>query len=309
VAIAEGDIASRPELPGRLAGPRALLWQVLARPTGLIGLAVVLLTLATAVAAPLIVPHNPSAISMGHRFKPPSAANLLGTDDLGRDNLSRVIYGARLAAEIAIPAVTSAFLVGLLIGLLAGYFGGWFDRGLIILIDTLLAFPSVILALALLTLVGHSIVNTALVVAISFFPYYARLTRGLALSTKYQTYVKAERALGAGQARIMFVHLLPNILPPLLVVVAMDVPSAIVVEAGLAFLGLGVPPPTPDWGVLLNDGFVNVAISVWPLVGPLLAMVIVTTGFTLLGETLRDVTDPRHAGVRRPARFLGRGVR
>ena len=212
MAIAEGDIASRPELPGRLAGPRALLWQVLARPTGLIGLAVVLLTLATAVAAPLIVPHNPSAISMWHRFKPPSAANLLGTDDLGRDNLSRVIYGARLAAEIAIPAVTSAFLVGLLIGLLAGYFGGWFDRGLIILIDTLLAFPSVILALALLTLVGHSIVNTALVVAISFFPYYARLTRGLALSTKYQTYVKAERALGAGQARIMALLLKPAML-------------------------------------------------------------------------------------------------
>jgi peptide/nickel transport system permease protein len=107
----------------------------------------------------------------------------------------------------------------------------------------------------------------------------------------------------------MFVHLLPNILPPLLVVVAMDVPSAIVVEAGLAFLGLGVPPPAPDWGVLLNDGFVNVAISVWPLVGPLLALVFVTTGFTLLGETLRDITDPRQAGVRRPARFLGRGAR
>ena len=309
MAIADGDIASRPKSPGRLTGPKALLWQVLARPTGLIGLIVVLLTLATALAAPLVAPHDPRAISMGHRFKPPSATNLLGTDDLGRDNLSRVIYGARLAVEIAIPAVAGAFLVGLLLGLLAGYFGGWFDRGLVILIDTLLAFPSVILALALLTLVGHSIVNTALVVAISFFPYYARLTRGLALSTKHQTYVRAERALGAGRARIMFVHLLPNILPPLLVVVAMDVPSAIVVEAGLAFLGLGVPPPAPDWGVLLNDGFLNVAISAWPLVGPLLALVFVTTGFTLLGETLRDITDPRQAGVRRPARFLGRGAR
>src|SRR5262249_30653139 len=198
-------------------------------------------------------------------------------------------FGARLATQIAIPAVVSAFVVGLLLGLLAGYFGGWFDRGLIILVDTLLAFPSVILALALLTLVGHSTVNTALVVAISFFPYYARLTRGLALTPKHQAYVKAERALGAGRTRIMFGHLLPNILPPLLVVVAMDVPSAIVVEAGLAFLGLGVPPPAPDWGVLLNDGFVNVAISVWPLGGPLLAMVIVSTGFTLLGEPLRGL--------------------
>jgi peptide/nickel transport system permease protein len=306
VAIAQGDIASRPRFTGRLAGPKGLLRQILARPAGVIGLAVVLLTLVTAAAAPLIAPHDPNAIAMGHRFKPPSAINLLGTDDLGRDNLSRVIYGARLAAGIAIPAVASAFVVGLLLGLLAGYFGGWFDRGLVILIDTLLAFPSVILALALLTLVGHSIVNTAFVVAISFFPYYARLTRGLALTTKHQPYVKAERALGAGRARIMFAHLLPNILPPLLVVVAMDVPSAIVVEAGLAFLGLGVPPPTPDWGVLLSDGFVYAAISAWPLVGPLLALVIVTTGFTLLGETLRDITDPRHAGIRRAARFFGR---
>src|SRR5262249_11514168 len=210
-------------------------------------------------------------------------------------------FGARLATQVAIPAVASAFVVGLLVGLLAGYFGGWFDRALVIMVDTLLAFPSVILALALLTLVGHSIVNTALVVAISFLPYYARLARGLVLSTKHQPYVKAERALGAGRARIMFAHLLPNILPPLLVVVAMDVPSAIVVEAGLAFLGLGVPPPAPDWGVLLNDGFVYAAISAWPLVGPLLAMVIVTTGFTLLGEVLRDITDPHHAVLRRPA--------
>lgn len=289
---------------------RRLLMRIVGRPAGMIGFAIIVLTLFVALAAPLIAPYDPAAIAMAKRFAAPSAEHWLGTDHLGRDNLSRVVFGARLALTIAIPAVLSAFLAGLLLGLVAGYVGGLIDRVLTVIADTFLSFPSVILGLALLTLVGQSVLNTTLVIALSLFPYYLRLARGLALSIRHQPYVRAERSLGAGRGRIMFVHLLPNILPPLLVVVAMDMPSAIVIEAGLAFLGLGVPPPAPDWGVLLNEGFVNVAISIWPLVGPLTAIVLVTTGFTLLGETFRDVADPRLAGIgRRHGRFLMRRAR
>jgi peptide/nickel transport system permease protein len=284
--------------------------RVLARPAGSIGAVIVVLTLLVAVTAPLIAPYDPAAIAMAKRFAAPSFDHWLGTDHLGRDNLSRVIHGTRLALTIAFPAVLSAFAAGLLLGLLAGYVGGLIDRLLTIIADTFLSFPSVILGLALLTLVGQSVLNTTLVIALSLFPYYLRLARGLALSTKHQPYIKAARSLGAGRGRIMFLHLLPNMLPPLLVVVAMDIPSAIVIEAGLAFLGLGVPPPAPDWGVLLNEGFVNVAISAWPLVGPLMAIIFVTTGFTLLGETFRDIADPRLAGLgRRTGRFLMRRAR
>jgi peptide/nickel transport system permease protein len=284
---------------GLRGGPAALLRQILRRPAGIAGMVIVSLTLLTAALAPLLVPRSPDAINLAHRFHGPSAMNLLGTDDLGRDNLSRLIMGTRFALEIALPAVAGAFVIGLVVGLIAGYFGGWIDKILVVVVDTLLSFPSIILALALLTLLGPSIPNTIIVIAVSFFPYYARLTRGQTLTAKHNAYVKAERALGASRPRILFAHLLPNILPPLLVVMAMDIPSAIVVEAGLAFLGLGVPPPAPDWGVLLNDGFVNIATSAWPLAGPLVALTIVTTGFTLVGETLRDITDPRHAVIRR----------
>ncbi len=289
---------------------RQTVMRVLARPAGSIGAVIVVLTLLVAVTAPLIAPYDPAAIAMAKRFAAPSFDHWLGTDHLGRDNLSRVIHGTRLALTIAFPAVLSAFAAGLLLGLLAGYVGGLIDRLLTIIADTFLSFPSVILGLALLTLVGQSVLNTTLVIALSLFPYYLRLARGLALSTKHQPYIKAARSLGAGRGRIMFLHLLPNMLPPLLVVVAMDIPSAIVIEAGLAFLGLGVPPPAPDWGVLLNEGFVNVAISAWPLVGPLMAIIFVTTGFTLLGETFRDIADPRLAGLgRRTGRFLMRRAR
>ncbi len=289
---------------------RQTVMRMLARPAGSIGFAIVVLTLLVAVTAPLIAPYDPAAIAMAKRFAAPSFDHWFGTDHLGRDNLSRVIHGTRLALAIAFPAVLAAFAAGLLLGLVAGYIGGLIDRVLTVIADTFLSFPSVILGLALLTLVGQSVLNTTLVIALSLFPYYLRLARGLALSIRHQPYIKAERSLGARRGRIMFLHLLPNMLPPLLVVVAMDIPSAIVIEAGLAFLGLGVPPPAPDWGVLLNEGFVNVAISAWPLVGPLMAIIFVTTGFTLLGETFRDIADPRLAGLgRRTGRFLMRRAR
>jgi peptide/nickel transport system permease protein len=262
-------------------------------------LVVILGMMLMAAFAPLLAPHDPNAIDAINMLQGHSAQHLLGTDDVGRDNLSRVIYGARTAFAIAIPAVLLAFMIGLPLGLATGYLGGWVDRTLIILIDTALAFPAVILALAVLTLLGPSVANTILLIAIAFTPYYARMARAQTLAAKQNPYVKAERSLGAGSGRILLVHILPNIIPPLLILLAMDVPGAIGIEAGLAFLGLGVQPPTADWGVMLNDGFTNIGTSFWPLLGPLIALLLITTAFTLLGETLRDIADPKLAGVRR----------
>jgi peptide/nickel transport system permease protein len=292
--------------PRRRHGNRSLLRRVAAQPAGLIGLIIVGSALTLAVIAPALAPHSIDTIDMSARLSGPSSDHLLGTDDLGRDNFSRALIGIRYAMGIAIPAVVLAFVVGVIIGMVSGYMGGWFDRVIVVVTDSLLSFPSVILALTVITLIGPSVRNTILVIAVSFLPYYVRLARSQAMAAKHSVYVKAERSLGASNTRILLRHMFPNIIPPLLVVMAMDIPNAVVVEAGLAFLGLGVPPPTPDWGVLINEGFVNINGSMWPLVGPLAALVILTTGFSLIGETLRDVTDPRFAGSRRRLIQIGR---
>jgi peptide/nickel transport system permease protein len=283
----------------RVVAPASLLRQLVRRPAGLLGLLVVACIFAVAIFAPLLAPYKPDAVDVVNMFQGPSPGHPLGTDALGRDNLSRLLYGTRTALGIAIPAVVVAFAVGLVVGLVAGYRGGWIDKLLTVLIDTFLAFPAVILGLALITLLGPSIGNIILLIAVAYAPYYARLARAQTLAAKQNPYVKAERALGASTARLLRVHVLPNIIAPLLILIAMDVPGAIGVEAGLAFLGLGVQPPTPDWGVMLNDGFTNIATTTWGLVGPLIALFVVTTAFTLLGETVRDIADPRFAGVRR----------
>jgi peptide/nickel transport system permease protein len=296
MAITVEAESSRRAFLDRFSRRSGLLSELLRRPTGLLGLSLVLLTLVVAVLAPVIAPHSPDTLNVAHRFQGPSAQHLLGTDDLGRDILSRVLFGTRIAIEIAVPAVVMAFTVGIFIGMTAGYAGGWLDKLLVVVLDTLLSFPALILALALLTLLGTSMLNTTLVIALAFAPYYGRLARAQALAVKQNTYVKAERALGAGRLRIISVHLLPNIIPPLVILMSMDVPGAIGTEAGLAFLGLGVQPPTPDWGVMMSDGFINLGVSPWALLAPLMAIVVVAASFTMLGETLRDIADPKLKG-------------
>lgn len=288
------------ELPGRLA---ALLRDVARRPAGMFGLVVVAALVVMVIFAPWISPHDPAAQSIADRLQGPSWTYPLGTDELGRDLLSRLIYGTRVALGIAVPAVVGAMFVGLLMGMTAGYVGGRLDNLLIVVMDTLQAFPAVILALALLALLGPSIRNVIVVIIVSFAPGYARVTRAAVLSEKQNSYVEAERSLGAGDLRIATVHILPNVVAPLFILLAMDIPSAIVVESGLAFLGLGVQPPTPSWGVVLSDGFERVRETPWPVLWAGLALMIATLGFTMLGETLRDVADPRLSGVRRWRRF------
>jgi peptide/nickel transport system permease protein len=284
-----------------------ILREVVRRPAGAIALTIIALVILLAIFAPLIAPRNPDSIDVVNRLTGPSSSHLLGADYLGRDSLSRVIYGTRLALGIALPAVAISFVIGLALGLISGYFAGFLDKTMTVIFDTVLAFPGVILALALLTVLGQSVGNTIILIAVAFTPWYARLARAQTLAAKQNPYVKAERSLGARRTRILAGHILPNVIPALLILVAMDIPSAIGFEAGLAFLGLGVQPPTPDWGVMLQDGFNYVRISPWPIVGPLVMLLVVTAAFTMLGETLRDITDPKFVVSRR--RQAARGLR
>jgi peptide/nickel transport system permease protein len=291
-----GEVAAAAYEP---RGTRAFVRDVLRRPAAAIAVAIIALLIVVSLLAPVLAPHKPNEIDVVHTLTAPTAKHLLGTDGLGRDNFSRLLYGTRIALEVALPSVLGAFLVGAALGLIGGYLGGPLDKLLVVVFDTLISFPAVILGLALLSLLGPSVRSVVFVIAISLVPYYGRLMRAQTLSERKNQYVKAERSLGASRARVLRRHILPNVLPPLLIVVAMDIPGAVAIEAGLAFLGLGVQPPTADWGVMLNDGFRDIGTSAWPILGPIAALVLMTTAFTVLGETMRDVLDPSHRPPRR----------
>jgi peptide/nickel transport system permease protein len=299
--VAVSITAPRPRraLPGT-----SVLRAVAVRPGGVFGLAVVLGLVAVVVLAPLLAPYDPAAQNIGDRLEPPTRDHLLGTDELGRDLLSRLLFGTRVALGVAVPAVLAALACGLILGTIAGYVGGWLDTMLVVVMDTLQAFPAVVLALALLAVLGPSARNVIIVIAVSFTPAYARVVRALVLAVKENPFIEAERALGASGLRIVLVHILPNVVAPLFILLAMDLPGAITVEAGVSFLGLGVQPPTPSWGVILADGFDRVRDTPWPIISAGGALIVATLGFTMLGETLRDVIDPRVAGLRRWRRVL-----
>jgi peptide/nickel transport system permease protein len=280
-------------------GIARLLREVARRPAGRFGLFVIVALLVVVVFTPWLAPYDPAAQHIVDRLQGPSWRYPLGTDDLGRDLLSRILYGARIALGVAVPAVLGAVLFGLLLGTIAGYAGGKIDNILVVVFDTIQAFPAVILALALISLLGSSLRNVIIVIIVSFAPGYGRVSRALVLSVKQNSFVEAERSLGASDLRIAAVHVVPNILAPLCILVAMDIPSAIVVESGLSFLGLGVQPPTPSWGSIMAEGFDHVREAPWPVLWPGIALMITTLGFTMFGETLRDVVDPRFAGPRR----------
>ncbi len=260
------------------------------RSEGLISLVLVSMLVILLIFAPLIAPYNPAHQDIKHRLEGPSAEHWLGTDHLGRDLFSRLIYGTRVALGTAFPSVLGALIVGMILGLTAGYVGGNVDNAILVVMDTLQAFPAVILTLALLALLGASATNVIIVIAIAYTPGYARIVRAQVLSYKENPFVEVERSLGATDLRIIFIHLLPNILAPLVILLAMDLPTAITTEAGLSFLGLGVKPPTPSWGIILADGFAKIRNSPWPVLWASLMLMVTTLGFTLFGETLRDVS-------------------
>ena len=276
----------------------SLFYRLLKKPTGALGMLILLILLCMVIFAPQIAPMNFATQNIMDRLQGPSSTYLLGTDHLGRDLFSRLVYGSRIAIFTAIPSVLGSVLIGIILGLIAGYFGGNVDNVLLIIFDTLQAFPSVILALALLALMGSSMRNVILVIIVTFMPGYARVTRAQVMTEKMAPHVEAERALGAKTIRLLKKHILPNIVAPIFIMCAMDIAYAITMEAGLSFLGLGVQPPTPSWGIILSDGFTKIRTSPWAVIWPSVFIMISTLGFTMLGENLRDLLDPKLSGSR-----------
>jgi peptide/nickel transport system permease protein len=265
----------------------------LADPLGRFGLVLVLLILLTAIFANVIAPYSPSAIAIPERLQPPSLAHLFGTDQLGRDVFSRVVLGARIALEVAMVAITLALALGGGLGLAAGYGPRWLDGILVLVFDTIRSFPTIMFALALVTLIGPSLETVIVIVVVTFAPSYARIVRAQTQALKHAEFILAERSLGAGALRILAVHVVPNIVGPLFILASMDVPVVITIEAGLSFLGFGVRPPTPSWGTVLNDGYAFIGNTPWIILAGGLPLVLSTLGFTFLGEALRDAIDPR----------------
>jgi peptide/nickel transport system permease protein len=275
-----------------------VLGEVVSRPLGALGFLIVLGFLCVVVFAPWLAPYSYEEQDIPNMLQGPSRQYPLGTDHLGRDLLSRIIYGSRIALGVAVPAIALALLGGTVLGLVAGYIGGGVDDLIVVVLDTIMAFPSVVLALAILALLGPSLINVVLVIGFAWTPGYARVIRAQVLSAKENLYVEAERSLGASTGRIVGRHVLPNVLAPLVILAAMDLPLVISFEAGLSFLGLGVRPPTPSWGVILSEGFDHIRRTPWPILWAGLTLMTITLGFTLFGETLRDVLDPRLSGTR-----------
>jgi peptide/nickel transport system permease protein len=263
------------------------------RPPALAGAAVVLLYLLLALGAPWIAPDDPQRTDWGQIRKSPSAAHPFGTDDLGRDVLSRVVYGTRISMQAGVFAILLAMAVGVPAGLLAGFYRGAFDQLIMRLTDAWLSFPFLILAIGLVTILGPSLTNATVAIGVAATPTYIRLTRGLVLSTREEEFVQGARALGAGDLRVMARHILPNITSVLLVQATVSIPGAIIAEAILSFLGLGVQPPSPSWGTMLNSAQQFLETAPWMAWWPGLAIFSLTLSFNLAGDGLRDWLDPK----------------
>ncbi len=270
-----------------------VLRQLLRQPLGLLSVGIVVIIIMSALLADWIVPYDPVALDIKARMQGPSAAHWLGTDQLGRDLLSRAIMGGRVALQVALPAVFCAMLLGMTLGMIAAFSPRWLDNAIMIFLDTVRSFPTVMFALAVVALVGPSLVTVVFVVMVTSIPHYGRVARTQTLSLRASEYILAERSLGASLPRILFVHILPNIIGILAILAAMDIPAVIALEAGLSFLGMGVKPPTPSWGALLKDGYALIRNTPWPIIAGGVPIVLATLGFTFLGETLRDIFDPR----------------
>jgi peptide/nickel transport system permease protein len=277
--------------------PRALK-VLLADPMGAMGLVLVSLFVVMAVAAPILAPYDPLALNVRAKLQGISFAHWLGTDQLGRDTLSRLIFGARTALSIALTATGLAGGIGLLLGLIAGYGPRWLDAGLVLVLDSVNALPMMMLALAIITVIGPGTFTLILVVVLVSIPSYARLIRAQTLSLRRAEFILAERAIGASTLRILLRHLLPNVLGPLVIVLSMDIPVVIMLEAGLSYLNLGVKPPTPSWGNVLYDGYTSLRTTPTLVLAAGAPLVLATLGFTFLGEGLRDALDPRLASTR-----------
>ncbi|MGQ0571224.1 MAG: nickel transporter permease [Armatimonadota bacterium] len=285
--------AAAPVMPRSTAVRRTTWHRLWRHPSALAGLLLLSVILLVAVFAPVLTLHSPVRQDLSSALSPPSRAHPFGTDEFGRDILARVMFGARISLTVGLLVVLIAMVGGVLLGLLAGYYGGWTDEVISRAIEILLAFPGFLLALAVLAMLGPSLTNAMLAVAISSMPAFARVVRGTVLSERSRDYVHAARALGCGDSRILLRHLLPNVGSAIFVLATLRVGTAILTTASLSFLGLGAQPPTPEWGAMLAMGRSYIRRAWWLTFFPGLAIALTVLALNLLGDGLRDILDPR----------------
>jgi len=272
---------------------RGAISRLLRHRAAVLGGSIVLLILLAALLADLVAPFDPIRGQLSDRLQPPSPTHWLGTDEQGRDILSRIIHGSRISLQIGLISVGISLTLGVLIGALSAYFGGWADLVAMRLIDMMLAFPSILLAIAITAILGPSLTNAMIAVGIVNMPIYARLVRASVLSLKEFDFVQAARAAGGGHVRILGRHILPNALAPLIVQSTLSTGTAMLDAAGLSFLGLGAQPPLPEWGAMLSGAQTYIQLAPWVVTFPGLAIMLAVLGFNLLGDGLRDILDPR----------------
>ncbi len=280
------------------AGWLQVLMRIARNPMGAYGLATLVILVFLAAFAPILAPYSPIEQHPGLELRPPSGQFLLGSDDLGRDLLSRILFGARISFIVGVVATSIGAFVGVSTGLLSGYLGGWVDSVIMRFYDALLAFPGIIIGIAVISVLGPSAINVAYALSIGGMPFFARLMRSSVLSERERDYVYAARCIGAGDSRIMVLHVLPNTLAPLLVQLSLAMGFAVLAEAGLSFLGLGTQPPDPSWGSMLNDSRAYLREAPWFGLWPGIALTILLVGLNYLSDALRDALDPRRANLR-----------
>ena len=282
--------AARPRRQPRLRG---FARRFLRNRIGLTGAIIVIVCAILAIAAPMLAPYGPEETHPNWKLFPPNEYFLLGTDEFGRDILSRIIFGARISLEVGLISVTLAVLIGASTGLVAGFYGGWIDAITMRCMDVLFAFPAILLAIGIMAVLGTGIANAMLAIGIVYAPSFARLGRASVLSLKEMEFVQAARVLGLGELRILTQHVAPNVLAPMIVQVSFSLSTAILTEASLSFLGLGTPPSVPSWGSMLSSSRRYVELDPWPAIFPGAAIMPLVLGFNLFGDGLRDVLDPR----------------
>lgn len=259
----------------------------------LVGAIIVMFYIFIAIFAPLLAPYDPYEVQLENKLLPPSPEHWMGTDDKGRDILSRILYGSRLSMGVGFAAVMFGAFFGIILGLVAGYYGKWVDTVIMRIMDVMLAFPGILLALAIISALGPSLINVTIAVGAFSVPLFARIVRGSTLEVKRLEYIDAIRSLGANDLTIIFIHILPNILSPIIVQGTLRLATAILSAAGLSFLGLGAQPPSPEWGTMLSNGRDFLFSAPYIALFPGLAISILVLGFNIFGDGLRDALDPR----------------
>lgn len=263
--------------------------------TNLLGLGIILLLVVAGIFAPWLAPSDPNELNIENRLQSPNSEHLMGTDQLGRDLFSRILYGARISLKVSVMVVAISLLIGIVMGVVSGYIGGWVDEAIMRLVDLLIAFPGLLFALVVVSVLGPSLVNLLLALAVTGWTGYARIIRGEVLSVKEDEFVKAAQVMGASRTRIMSRHILPNVISPIIVLATMNLGTVVLATSGLSFLGFGAQPPTPEWGNMLATSRDTLTTAWWIANFPGMMIMLTVLGFNLLGDGLRDTLDPRDA--------------